>query len=411
MFYKKRIILSIALLMVIYTIMSYSMSRSSNLSPQDSPWYKENLQHELDHLKGEIQSDNIVEEVKKHHQQRIEDIEYELEAGYEKARERRLNRELEVITESMNSPQTSGDEKKSLEKRLKRIEAEIQYGENSPQVQRLYIEEQLESVKFSLTQQNPPEEVKRLKSQAKELQLRLEKTQPDDEYNSFYLLTMFFGGAGSFFLPLVIILAASETISGEYSLGTIKLLLVKPFSRMKLFLSKFTALMLYGAFVFLSVCVLGYVIGGLFVGFGGGGLTRIVGKALVQYQFGYMQDYTNAFLISNFQYLIRTLGTFLVLLTSLIAFSMLISVFTKSATISLVASMALVILGNGLGSIFRNFEGSKYLLMPHLNILSHLEGNPMYPDVTVTFSISIIIIYALVCLAGGMYSFKRRDII
>jgi len=411
MFYKKRVIFSIVFLMLIYTIMAYSMSRNSSANNAESPWHKENLQHELEYLKGELNRDDAPEDMKNKLRERISDIEYELEAGYKKARERMLNRELAAIDETLAKQQVPGSERKYLEKRREVIEAQLEYGENSHQVQRLMLEEQLESVRVSLTQQNTPEQVLRLKSEEREIQLRMEKTQPDNKHNAFYLLTMFFGTAGSFFLPLIIILVASEAISGEYSLGTIKLLLIKPFSRIKLFLSKYTALMIYGMFVFITVSILGYIIGGLFVGFGGAGLTRIVGRTLTGSNFNYFQDYTNAFLISNFQYLLLTLGLFLILLTAIVAFSMLVSVFTKSATISLVATMALVIFGNGVSSIFRSFEGAKYLLMPHLNILSHLEGNFMYPGITLTFSIVIIVVYAAICLAGGMYSFKRKDII
>ena len=386
-------------------------SRPTYTRYHEGPWYEENLRYQLEHEESFLQEENMSAEAKEEIKSRIATIKHELEVGYEQAREENLQRELSEIKGALIDPDTPETTKKFIKTRIEIIEAQLEYGDDSLEVERLYDQQRLEAARLSLGENHTPEEMDKLKSIEREMELRIERTQQDNNQNSFYLLTMFFSTVGSLLLPLIIVLVAAETISGEYSLGTIKLLLIKPFSRVKLYMSKYTALMIYGVFVFVVVSILGYLIGGTLVGFGGANLTRIVGRTFVGNNFNFFTDYTNAFLVSNFQYLIMMLGLFLVLMTALIAFSMLISVFTKSATISLVATMGLVIFGNIMSTLLRNFSGAKYLLTSHINILNHLEGDLVQPDITLTFSIVIILIYTAVCLAAGIYSFKQKDIV
>ncbi|QNO15951.1 ABC transporter permease subunit [Alkalicella caledoniensis] len=411
MFHKKRIVFGIGFMILIFTIMAYGSSRTYD-NHWESQWHEENLRHNIEYLENQINDPNLPKEVKEDLQKEVDFMKYELEVGFEKAREVRLNRELEEAKESLANPDTPSENIPFLQKRIEVIEAQLEHGDSSHQVQKLHYEERLESVTLELTKDNSPEELSKLKSQEKELKLKIAATQPDNQFNSFFLLTMFFSTVGSLLLPLVIVLVASETISGEYSLGTIKLLLIKPFTRVKLYLSKYTALMIYGLFVFAVVSIIGYIIGGFFVGFGGANLTRVVGMEFTGNNMsGWFHDYSGAFLVTNFQYILIMLGLFLVLLTAIVAFSMLISVFTKSATISLVATMGLVIFGNILSALMRNFSASKYLLTTHINILNYLEGGLVVPGITLTFSVVVILVYTAICLVAGVYSFKRKDIV
>ncbi|WDC85777.1 ABC transporter permease subunit [Caloramator sp. mosi_1] len=197
----------------------------------------------------------------------------------------------------------------------------------------------------------------------------------------------------------------------EYSLGTIKLLLVKPVSRVKLYISKYIALMTYAIFVLLFISIVGYIIGGFFVGFGGLFDDRIVGMKRLGQEYGYMTDYSSAYLITNFKYYLQILLLLILLFAVFIAFSMLISVFTKSATVSLVATMGLIIFGNIISGIFSQYTWTKFLLMPHFNLLRHLEGGFLYSGVSLSFSIFTITIYTIIFMIIGIFSFKQKDII
>ena len=411
MFHKKRIVFGLAIIIGLYLIMTFSISRYSGTPYHEGPWYRENLEYELQYYRDELNNPDITAEAKEHFQQRIKDIEYELEVGYLTARKVFLQRELDQINEILKEENLSDENRRSLLRSKELLEAQMEYGENSPEVQKLLYEERLERINEGLSRDNSPEQEAKLLSEKKQLELQIKQTQSENEYNAFYMLTMFFSTVGSFFLPLVIILVASEAISGEYSLGTIKLLLIKPFSRAKLFISKYIALLIYGLFVFATTATVGYLLGGLFVGFGGAGLTRVVGQTYSGNGYNFFVDYRNAFLISNFNYLLLILGLFLVLLTMVVAFSMLISVFTKSATISLVASLGLLIFGNILSTLISRFAWTKYTIFPHVNILNHLEGRFGYEGVTLSFSVVTILVYTVITLILGIVSFRKKDIV
>lgn len=398
-------------MLVIFFMMAYGVSNQGSYMDTDSPFYRQMREQELDHLKRELE--NADQESKVYLQQMISDIEYEMEVGYEKAREVQLIREREELKLILEDENITNDTSETILLRLETIEAALEFGERSPQVAKLELKTQLASLESRLEGQLSHRERVILESQKREIELRLKQTQTDRENNAFSLLIRYFIDTSGFFLPLIIILVASEAISGEYSLGTIKLLLIKPFTRTKLYLSKYIALMLYGLFVFVFLSVIGFGIGGLFVGYGGAGLTRIIGQARIDLgrEYGFMIDYSSAYLVSNFQYLLYILGLFMLTLAVTIAFSMLVSVFTKSATISLVATMGLIFVGQIVSSIFYQKTWVKYLLMPHFNIISHLEGNFWFPGVTLAFSIGALVIYAAVCLGAGIFGFKKKDII
>lgn len=411
MFYKKRIIFGVTFLILFFTMMAYGMSRHSNHSHYDSPHYKEMLRDEINFLNQELERDEIEQEYKEHLKERIEDIKLELEVGYEKAREMFLKREKNYLEESLANNNMDERTRKQIMAQLAIVDAKLEHGEGSPEVRKLELEGGLLSLRASLEDTRNPQDKMRLEMAIREIELNLEKTQFENNENAFSLLIMFFINASTFLLPLIVILVASEAISGEYSLGTIKLLLIKPFTRTKLYISKFIALILYGISLFIFMGIVGYIIGGFFVGFGGASLTRIVGQVRLGREFGYIADYSSAYLVTNFQYLLMVMGLFMVMLSVIVAFSMFISVFTKSATISIVSTMGLITFGSIVSGIFNRQYFVRLLPMPHFELIRHLDGNFWVQGVSLNFSIVILTLYCLLFLALGVYSFDKKDIV
>ncbi|SES85993.1 ABC transporter permease [Anaerobranca gottschalkii] len=413
MLHKKRILFGLSFLILVYILMAFGISTLANFEQSDNQIRRAFLEEELKFYQEQLNRTGISEEEKEHLKGVIEDIQLQLDLGYEKAREIQLKRELETVNNIIADESLPPEVRESYKAYKEILEAKIQYGENSVEVRKLEYKQRLKDIEETLAnEQNlTPVEKRRLESEQRELQLRMEQSTVDNQWNAFSLLLNYIVDTSSFFLPLIIILVASEAISGEYSLGTIKLLLIKPVTRMKLYISKYIALMLYGVFVFFFISVVGYFIGGFFVGFGGFFDTRIVGGVNLGREFGYMIDYSSAYLITNFRYYFQILFLLLIVMAVFIAFSMLISVFTKSATISLVATMGLIIFGSIISGIFSQYSWSKYLLMPHFDLLRHLEGRFMYSGVSLNFSIAVIVIYTVIFMVAGIVSFKEKDIL
>ncbi|MFP3340564.1 ABC transporter permease subunit, partial [Micrococcus sp. SIMBA_131] len=63
------------------------------------------------------------------------------------------------------------------------------------------------------------------------------------------------------------IIIGAGVIAGEYSWGTIKLLLIRPASRTKILASKFIATLLFALLSLVILYISSFIIGGLFLGF------------------------------------------------------------------------------------------------------------------------------------------------
>src|SRR5699024_271444 len=61
------------------------------------------------------------------------------------------------------------------------------------------------------------------------------------------------------FALLFVIIISSDNVSGEFSRGTIKMLMVRPHSRWKILLSKYVAVLLFSLFMLLLLFVLSWL--------------------------------------------------------------------------------------------------------------------------------------------------------
>ena len=69
------------------------------------------------------------------------------------------------------------------------------------------------------------------------------------------------------FIIVIIVMIAGSIVSEEFNKGTIKLLLVKPYSRTKILLSKYITVLLTIIFTTITVIAMQTIVGGLFFGF------------------------------------------------------------------------------------------------------------------------------------------------
>src|SRR3954465_7589975 len=84
--------------------------------------------------------------------------------------------------------------------------------------------------------------------------------------------TMWDGVNGSASLMIMItiftIIIVGDSVAGEFSSGTIKLLLIRPARRVKILVSKYISFLLFGMLLLLTLFVISVVINGILFGFG-----------------------------------------------------------------------------------------------------------------------------------------------
>ena len=205
------------------------------------------------------------------------------------------------------------------------------------------------------------------------------------------------------FILIIGIVIAGSIVSEEFNRGTIKLLLVKPYTRVKILLAKFIAVMivLVISIVFIAVCQV--VIGTLVFGFEGLTIPAIV------YNFN-----TNTVETINIFAYVALIGIcklpIYVLLTTL-AFTCS-TLFTNTAlavSIPFLGYIAAPLL-NQLAIAYK-IKAITYFVTPNWDLSTYLfGGTPMFEGLTMPFSIAVCAIYLTIMLILSCVVFKKRDI-
>lgn len=204
-------------------------------------------------------------------------------------------------------------------------------------------------------------------------------------------------------IVMVVVIVAGVSISEEFNKGTVKLLLVRPYSRTKILISKLIAVFITMLVTTVAILLLQFIIGGIVYGFG----TYMMN--VVQFDFT-----TNSIITLNiFAYLglifICKLPIFILIGTLAFALSTL---FLNSPL-----AVALPILGY-MGSDMINmiaisykWDWVKYFVTPNWDLSQYLfGGTPMFSGISIEFSITICAIYFVIMLVASIVSFKKRNI-
>lgn len=214
---------------------------------------------------------------------------------------------------------------------------------------------------------------------------------------------------GSFFneyllmLVIMIFMIAGSITSQEFSKGTIKLLLLKPYSRVKILLSKYITVILSIFIAFIIMFIIQLVVGGIFFGFDSLSDPMII--------YSNISDYIT--IVNVFKYVFMTfiglLPCFLLLATLAFAASTL---FTNTA-LAVVIGFVGYIGGNMISELLISLKywWIKYIFCFNWNLTPYIFNySPSINGVSMIFSIVVCVVYLLLLLVPTFILFKRKDI-
>lgn len=205
------------------------------------------------------------------------------------------------------------------------------------------------------------------------------------------------------FLIVMFMMTAGVIVSKEFSKGTIKLLLIKPYKRSTILASKFITSIIVAIIVILLVLLMQFVVGGLIQGFDSFKNPTII----------YDHTINNVKQINTIQYLaMQALGKapmYILLMTLAFAFS---TIFTNSAlaiTISLLGYMGSSVIN--MLALNLKLNWIKYFVTPNWNLTEYFWGGiPTFEGITLPFSIAIIVIYMVIMLVPTFIIFQKKNI-
>ncbi|MFP7298996.1 ABC transporter permease [Neobacillus niacini] len=215
--------------------------------------------------------------------------------------------------------------------------------------------------------------------------------------------TMWDGVNGSANLMIVItiftIIIAGDSLAGEFSTGTIKLLLIRPASRVKILVSKYISFLMFGMLLLLTLFVLSILVNGILYGFGYMDLQLISmngeGEIIER----------NMVLNLWKTYMLNGISTVMY-----VTMAFTISSAFRSSAMAIGFSIGALFAGNIVLEALQRFEWSKYLLFANTDLTQYLAGRPFQEGMTLSFSIGVLVIYFLVFNLISWLLFTRRDV-
>lgn len=204
----------------------------------------------------------------------------------------------------------------------------------------------------------------------------------------------------SFLIALVglfAIVTASGIVAGEFSWGTIKLLMIRPIARWKILLSKLLTVASFGI-VFIGILT---------------GLSMLLGLIFFDAGSAIHLTYSNGSVeegnIIPYLAKIYLYNSIDVILLTMMAF-MISAVFRNSSLAIGISLFLYFVGGSATAFIAAYYDWAKYSLFANTNLALYEMGMPVVEGMTMTFSIIMIFIYLIIFIILAFTVFTKRDI-
>lgn len=291
-----------------------------------------------------------------------------------------------------------------LEMRLKN---EIAYGDDYKNVAlSRYQQSQLEANELSNKNNKSYEEEKAYQSAKEDAEKsRYAIEQGKDIYNTSdargFLLNVF--SKYELFIIITIVLIAGAIVSDEFNKGTIKSLLVRPYSRTKILLAKFITVLITVLFIMVVTVILQFIIGGILFGFDSLSIPNVV------YNFKTGKIMEVGILKSIICTGLGKLPIYVLLGTLAFALSALFNNTAVAITITLLGYMASSMVNQF--AYYYDMEWLKFFVTPNWDFTQFFYGNlPLIKGMSIPLSIIICLVYFVIMIIPTFVVFNKRNI-
>jgi len=188
-------------------------------------------------------------------------------------------------------------------------------------------------------------------------------------------------------------------VAGEFTAGTIKLLLTRAQTRGRILLAKYLAVILFSIVIMVVTFAVSIVVGGLLFGFAG-----IAAPYIYMSATGHVQQ------MNMFAYLLANYGFNSVSLLMTVTIAFMISTIFRSSSIAIALSIVLLFIGDTIVEVLGSYGWDKYILFANTNLAQYFFNGPTITGMTLTFSIVVLVVYFVVMNGLSWYIFRKRDV-
>jgi ABC-2 type transport system permease protein len=220
-------------------------------------------------------------------------------------------------------------------------------------------------------------------------------------------MRVFFENSIDLFIPLMVMVIASDLVSSEHSLGSIKLLLTRPVRRWKVLLSKYITLCLALSLIIAIAGILSYLISGLVFGYSGWGAPILTGFNVTESGL----NTSEVKLLSLWKFLLMDFG--LVWFVSIVVgtLSFMLSVLIRSTAAGMGVMLAALISGAILSNMVSSWESAKYFFMVNLRLTDYMKGSaPPIEGMNLSFSMMVLFVWWAAALLVSFVVFTKKDV-
>jgi ABC-2 type transport system permease protein len=218
---------------------------------------------------------------------------------------------------------------------------------------------------------------------------------------------MFIENSSDLFIPLLVMIIASDLVSSEHSLGSVKLLLTRPVKRWRILLSKYITLLLAVSMIIVMFGILSYILSGVVFGYKGLNAPVITGFSV---QSGNL-DTSQVRLLAQWKFILMDFGLvwFVAAVVGTLAF--MLSVLIRSTAAGMGVMLATLISGAILSNMVSSWESAKYLFMVNLKLTNYLNGvAPPIQGMTMLSSMIVLLVWWAAALVVSFTVFTRQDV-
>ena len=223
---------------------------------------------------------------------------------------------------------------------------------------------------------------------------------PDNGKNIWKTISKIDGNAGyGSIIALMLIIACTASVAGEFSEGTMKMMISRPYSRKEILSAKLIVSILYGLTLLVAAMVISFVMVGMLFGFDG-----LSSKDML---------WTGSKIIF-IPGILKTLCVFgldflTVIFYTIFAFAL--STITRSRSISTGFAIFMLIAGSSLVQLIGTFfNWGKYLPFATTDFTSIVSYGSRLEGITLSSAFILSAIYLIIMAVGGYVSFAKRDI-
>ncbi|MCM3629398.1 ABC transporter permease [Paenibacillus glycanilyticus] len=193
------------------------------------------------------------------------------------------------------------------------------------------------------------------------------------------------------------IIIASSGVADEFTSGTIKLLLIRPWSRSKVLLSKYIAVLLYALGMVVVMLIFTVIINMIVFGFADETAAEVISPLVSGSIVAYLLKYSLLKYVS-------------LVVTTTLAF--MLATVSRSGALAIGLSLFLILGVNSFTVLLASikYKWADYILFIHLDLTQYLNDTPMRDGMTMGFSVLVLAIYYAVFVALAWYVFKKRDV-